>query len=319
MKLPLVSICCITYNHANFIKDAIEGFLAQKTDFPFEIIIHDDASTDGTTDIIVEYKNKFPEIIIPIFQTENQYSKGIRGITARFTFPLARGKYIALCEGDDYWTDEYRLQKQVDLLEKHKDCVATFSNVSVVNENDTLLINKKLQYHDKYKFNSLEVLNSLQIPTATLLFKRSALPSPYPKEFYQSSNGDFFLESLLSKNGDFIYNEEIFAVYRKHQGGIHSLQPTINNLKKMIETRILLLNCFHSRVEKRILTNSIKIFYLRVLFILKFNNNIKKLINFHLTIILFDIRYFQNTLLKYYYFVLFRKKVIKQYLKNMNT
>ena len=115
----LVSICCITYNHEKYIRDAIEGFLMQKTDFPFEVLIHDDASTDGTADIIREYETKYPDIIKPIYQTENQYSKGIK-ISATYNYPRAKGKYIALCEGDDYWIDPYKLQKQVDFLEHMK-------------------------------------------------------------------------------------------------------------------------------------------------------------------------------------------------------
>jgi len=102
---PLVSICCLTYNHAPYIRDAIEGFLMQKTNFPVEILIHDDASTDGTADIIREYETRYPDIIKPIYQTENQYSKGVK-ISWEYQFSRARGKYIALCEGDDYWTDK---------------------------------------------------------------------------------------------------------------------------------------------------------------------------------------------------------------------
>jgi len=111
-----VSICCITYNHEFFIRDAIRGFINQKTSFPFEILIHDDASTDGTAEIIKLYEEKYPDIIKPIYQKENQYSQG-RNISLVYQFPRARGKYIALCEGDDYWTDPYKLQKQVDFLE----------------------------------------------------------------------------------------------------------------------------------------------------------------------------------------------------------
>ena len=110
---PIVSICCITLHHEKYIRDAIEGFLMQKTSFPIEILIHDDASTDDTANIIREYEEKFPNIIKPIYQTENQYSKGI-SISATYQFPRALGKYIALCEGDDYWTDPLKLQKQVD-------------------------------------------------------------------------------------------------------------------------------------------------------------------------------------------------------------
>lgn len=111
---PLVSIDFITYNHEAYIRDALEGFLMQKTNFTFEVLIHDDASTDQTANIIQEYEKKYPDIIKPIYQTENQYSKGVE-ITTQIQFPHARGKYIALCKGDDYRKDHFKLQKQVDI------------------------------------------------------------------------------------------------------------------------------------------------------------------------------------------------------------
>src|SRR3972149_8846841 len=117
---PLVSVCCITYNHEAYIRNSIEGFLMQITTFPIEIIIHDDASIDNTSDIIREYEIKYPEIIKAIYQTENQWSKGIKP-SPTYVWPRARGKYIALCEGDDYWTDPHKLQKQVDFMENHQE------------------------------------------------------------------------------------------------------------------------------------------------------------------------------------------------------
>ncbi|MDY0222509.1 MAG: glycosyltransferase [Desulfobacterium sp.] len=112
---PLVSVCCITYNHEPYIEDTLEGFLIQETDFPFEILIHDDASTDKTADIIREYETAYPNLIKPIYQIENQYSKGNR--PGLINTKRAKGKYIALCEGDDYWIDPHKMQKQVDFLE----------------------------------------------------------------------------------------------------------------------------------------------------------------------------------------------------------
>ena len=119
METPLVSICCITYNHEDYITDAIESFLMQKTNFDFEIIIHDDASTDKTAEIVREYEKQYPGIIKPIYQTENQYSRGIK--VEMFCFVKTKGKYIAFCEGDDYWIDENKLQKQVDFMETHSE------------------------------------------------------------------------------------------------------------------------------------------------------------------------------------------------------
>ena len=117
MNNPLVSICCITYNHDNYIRDALEGFIMQKTDFEFEIIIHDDASTDLTATIIREFENNHPDVFTCIYQKENQWSKGIKP-SPTYVWPKAKGKYIALCEGDDYWTDLYKLQKQLVFFRK---------------------------------------------------------------------------------------------------------------------------------------------------------------------------------------------------------
>jgi len=113
---PLVSISCTTYNHEKYIEDALEGFLIQETNFPFEILIHDDASTDSSAEIIREYEVQYPNLFKPIYQTKNQYSKG-KNPNVEFLFPKAKGKYIAFCEGDDYWTDQKKLQNQVDFLE----------------------------------------------------------------------------------------------------------------------------------------------------------------------------------------------------------
>ncbi len=118
MATPMVSVLCTVYNHGLYVRDALEGFVSQKTNFPFEVLVHDDASTDDSADIIREYEEKYPDIIKPIYQTENQYSRGGR-ITERFQVPRITGKYVAFCEGDDYWVDPLKLQKQVDFLEQN--------------------------------------------------------------------------------------------------------------------------------------------------------------------------------------------------------
>jgi len=118
--LPLVSIICLTYNHEHYVEDAIKGFIMQKVDFPIEVIIHEDASTDGTAAIIKEYHERFPDMIIPVYQKENQFSKGI-GVIRKIVFGMAKGKYICYCEGDDFWTDPLKLQKQVHFLENNPD------------------------------------------------------------------------------------------------------------------------------------------------------------------------------------------------------
>src|SRR5690606_38740497 len=126
-------------NHAPFIKQCLEGFLMQKCDFEYEILIHDDASTDGTIEIIREYESNYPAIIKPIIQKENQWSKGVRGMNDTYNFSRAQGKYIAFCEGDDYWTDPFKLQKQVNLLEDNPDIVLCSHNVNRVDESDKVI------------------------------------------------------------------------------------------------------------------------------------------------------------------------------------
>jgi len=120
LSQPLVSVNCITYNHEPYIRDALNGFLMQETNFPFEVLVHDDASTDKTADIIREYEARYPKIIKPIYQTANQYSQGIN-ISRNYQYPRAKGKYIALCEGDDYWIDPKKLQMQTNFLEENQE------------------------------------------------------------------------------------------------------------------------------------------------------------------------------------------------------
>ena len=142
-EIPLVSISCITYNHEPYIVQALDGFLMQKTSFPFEVLVHDDASTYRTADIIREYEKKFPEIIKPLYEEENQWIKGRRG-SAEFNFPRAKGKYIALCEGDDYWIDENKLQMQVDFLEKNPEYGMCYTNFNLVSEKSKNIKQKAL-------------------------------------------------------------------------------------------------------------------------------------------------------------------------------
>ena len=136
--VPFISISCITYNHENFIRKAIEGFLAQKTRFPVEILIHDDESTDSTRSIIKEYANSYPYLIKTIFQNENQYSKGKQ--VHKFNLTKARGSFIALCHGDDYWLDEYKLEKQVEAMVAYD--VGISGHSSIVVDNDGMKLDR---------------------------------------------------------------------------------------------------------------------------------------------------------------------------------
>lgn len=128
-----VSICCLVFNHEKYLRKCLDGFVMQKTDFEYEVLIHDDASSDGSPDIIREYENQYPNIFKPIYQQENKFSKGV-DISWEYQYPRAKGKYIALCEGDDYWTDAEKLQKQFDLMEENENISMCVHSVRYVNE-----------------------------------------------------------------------------------------------------------------------------------------------------------------------------------------
>ena len=130
---PLVSICCTAYNQEKYIAQTLDCFLAQQCDFSYEILIHDDASADRTPDIIRDYAARYPDAIFPVYQQENQYSKGL-SIDGTFNFPRARGRYIALCEGDDFWCDPCKLQRQITYMEAHPECTFSFTNGYVHDE-----------------------------------------------------------------------------------------------------------------------------------------------------------------------------------------
>lgn len=165
MNEILVSISCITYNHSAYIRQCLDGMLMQHTTFGFEILIHDDCSTDGTDDIIREYVSKFPQIIKPLFEEENQYQQGKPIGTVVWNLPRAKGKYVALCEGDDYWTDPLKLQKQVDFLESHSGygLVHTYRKIDMAGRlYETLLID--------YTETKETLLQVCSIATCTVMY-----------------------------------------------------------------------------------------------------------------------------------------------------
>jgi glycosyltransferase involved in cell wall biosynthesis len=223
---PLVSIACITYNHAGFIRDAMEGFLMQKTTFPFEILIHDDASTDGTAEIIREYEEKYPGLIFPLYQSENQYSKGVRGISTRYNIPRARGKYIAICEGDDYWTDPLKLQRQVDFLQENEEYVAVAENgmIFFTENNEERLFSK----NPARDLCIEEMIMKRRFPTASVVFRKQAI-SNYLNEVKLSN--DTIIWCYLASKGKFRYNTEVSSVYRRGLHGVVLSTETIKWIK----------------------------------------------------------------------------------------
>lgn len=237
MEGILVSICCITYNHKKFIAEAINGFLAQKLLFNFEIIIADDASTDGTTEIIREYQLAHPSLIKAFLHEQN------KGMMENFLFSLnsCKGKYIALCEGDDYWIDENKLSRQINFLENNPEYIMSTENSLIDNENT----------QEQYPFSNvnsrelvlMDIIDTRKFCTASVVYRRVDLPKKQMKGFMDTN-----LWCYLSKMGKIDYNDKISSVYRRHEGGITKIS---NRLKwiKLIKHSTKTLKLFHPDLE----------------------------------------------------------------------
>lgn len=232
--LPLVSICSLTYNQEDFIRKTIEGFLIQKTRFPIEILIHDDASTDRTTEIVRDFSNKYPTLIFPIFQSENQYSKGLGGMAARFVFPKARGKYIALCEGDDYWTDPLKLQKQVDFLEANTAYGLVYTNYHKLFEDSKRIVKPNYDPHIPDGEIYYKYLTSSFIGTLTVM-ARSDLIKEYLSKFKETMKtwvmGDRPLWLYISSKSKCGFLNDYTAVYRRNTNSISSFQDIYKEIE----------------------------------------------------------------------------------------
>ena len=222
MDTPLVSIWTLAYLHAPFIRQCLEGILMQKTTFSFELIIHDDASTDETADIIREYETRYPDVIKAIYQSENQFTKG-GGVISKFVLPKTQGKYIAMCEGDDYWTDPLKLQKQVDFLETHPDYSMCAGRFWLLDHGETDLTEPDwMTPMAKYPKGRTVILDNYMNPYLlqflTVCFRTDCFKT---ERFFQLQHAkdDTFYALLLEQGKGFVF-PDYFGVYRRHQGGI---------------------------------------------------------------------------------------------------
>jgi len=247
MPKPIVSICCSTYNHKDFIRKTLDGFVMQEADFPFEIIINDDASTDGTQEILKEYAAKYPNIKL-ILHEKNQWKEGmLNGTFYGFepflhnTLPLAKGKYIAFCEGDDYWTDPSKLIKQFNYLEPHPEHVMCYHAYSIL-QDDKIIHRKKDNVGKSYTSEEL-ISTPSGMASSTKMFRN--IYNEDIKEDLLNFRGDYLFTSYLGTYGSCGYVTGIRpSIYRLHKDGVWTGVPEPEKAKRVQKMYIELYNIY---------------------------------------------------------------------------
>lgn len=232
----MVSVYCLAFNHERYIRNALEGFVHQDTNFKYEVFVHDDASTDKTAEIIRHYATKYPDIIKPIYQKENQYSKGI-SISREIIFPKMKGKYVAICEGDDYWCDNNKLQKQVDFLENNEEysaCVHNTEQINCRNGEKSYINDSKIDMD--LQFEKVVERGNSQFQLSSLVCRKDLFL--IPSEITAKGFSDYPLAIYLMFKGKIRYFKEVMSVYRLFSEGSWTSQHNMNvELSKQIMTQ----------------------------------------------------------------------------------
>ncbi|MDF1618115.1 glycosyltransferase family 2 protein [Petrocella sp. FN5] len=227
----LVSIICVAYNHEKYIAEALDSFLMQKTDFDYEILLHDDASTDDTASIIKEYEEKYPDRIKAIYQKENQYSKGIHVFD--FYLDIAQGKYIAICEGDDFWIDPDKLQKQTDFMENHPDYSVCAHGAYKINANTSKKVGEVRPSQESRRFTTEEVIiggGGLFAMNSIFYARKFAVR---PDFYYECLIGDFPLLVHLAVSGKVYYIDAFMSAYRVGDANSWTEKMTKSSMDKI--------------------------------------------------------------------------------------
>ncbi len=258
--LPVVSICVVTYNHEKFIAKCLDGVLMQKTSFPIEAIVGDDCSSDRTREIILSYAAKYPDVIKPSFLEKNV---GAGRNHFRNVYPKLTGKYIAICDGDDCWTDPMKLQRQVDLLEKNPGYVMCFHKVNTMDQHGNLIYAEK-ESDKVVKYSSSDIIH-LSIPTLSVVYRNCV--QTFPEEICSVKSGDTFLFGMLSTYGGAISMGMVAANYRIHTNGVFQGQPLVNRYRYALQTRrVMARSEFFSEKQKSELRGEVrrrKIMYIK--------------------------------------------------------
>lgn len=212
-----VSIYCLAYNHERYIAQTIESIISQKTDFEFQLIIHDDASSDKTTTIIAEYAQKYPNVIVPIFQKENQYSQGI-SIIKNYIYPRIEGEYIAICEGDDYWSDNNKLQIQYAFLSNNQDYSAVCHAAKKINAVTGKEIAEIRPFDCDTDCDMVDAIHGLgsSVATNSCFFRKSVYQEMFRlrEKLPRTGVGDYLLLVAAANCGKIRYMDSEMSVYR---------------------------------------------------------------------------------------------------------
>lgn len=222
-----VSVYCLVYNHDKYVRSALEGFVNQITNFDYEVFVHDDASTDASVKIIQEYAEKYPEIIKPIYQTVNQYSQGI-DFESIYILPKMSGEYIAVCEGDDYWTDPSKLQRQVDFLDSHPDYVACVHNTVLLDmKSGTEKIMYEHSQDEDITFLEAAQGGSSAFHTSSLMYRMQYAKND-PDFFEKGEVDDYPRAMYLTLSGKVRFLNRVMSVYRVGTQSSWTMQNTLD-------------------------------------------------------------------------------------------
>ncbi len=238
-----VSVCMITYNHELFIKQALESVLKQVADFKYEIVIGDDFSQDNTVNILREFQAKYGDKIRLFLNKKNL------GAQRNFfnVFRACRGNYIALLEGDDFWSSFNKLQTQADFLDRHPEFSMCFTNSSIVDENDNIININRLNDDRKRILRQIDIISGFIPPTNTIMIKNYI--KEFPDEYFTIVNGDLLLCAMITEDGDAGYINENTACYRIHAKGLWSTQPKEYQMINYLKTYMALLSLFRHKYE----------------------------------------------------------------------
>lgn len=257
---PLVAIHCLVYNHEPYLRDCFEGFVMQQTNFPFVAIVHDDASTDGSVAIIREYEENYPDIFKPIYETENQWSKknGTLNSIMNASIDATGAKYVAMCEGDDFWIDPQKLQKQVNFLENNPEYSMCFHSAKIIADGiDKNRCAAKCENIQSKEYSSTDLFSEWIVPTASILYVRRKVSKYLIKYRQWETRDDIILILKCSHTGKVWGMSEKMSIYRMQPNSVtyNSKYRNIEVYKLPNHFKCIFYN--FPRVDKKIVNWSI--------------------------------------------------------------